>query len=184
MTERKRPWTVLGRRTIYTSPWVNLHRDDVRLPDGSVIDGHHVVEFPRPSVSVAPVGHDGRVLLIDHYRFITDTFGWELPAGAVEAGEEPALAAERELLEETGAVAAYLEYLGVYHPIHGSTRCYFHLFVAHGARQEAAISDTNEVEGAAWFTPAELWQMIDRNEIRDGPTLTGLLWYFARAARR
>jgi 8-oxo-dGTP pyrophosphatase MutT (NUDIX family) len=183
MKERPRPWTVLGRRTVYTSPWVNLHRDDVRLPDGSVIDGHHVVEFPRASVSVVPVGADGRILLIDHYRFITDTFGWEAPAGAVDEGEDLFVAAARELHEETGAICERLDYLGVFHPINGTTRCFFHLFVGHGARQEAAISDTNEVESAAWFTPDELWAMIERNELRDGPTLTALLWHFGRESR-
>jgi hypothetical protein len=39
MNDKSRPWQVLKRTTIYDSPWVRLHRDDVRLPDGSMIDG-------------------------------------------------------------------------------------------------------------------------------------------------
>jgi 8-oxo-dGTP pyrophosphatase MutT (NUDIX family) len=180
MSDRPRPWRVLGRRTIYTSPWVNLHRDDIELPDGSLIDGHHVVDIPFPAVAVVPVGPDGRILLIEHYRFIPDTFEWELPAGGVDPHEDPAVGAARELREEAGAVAEQLEYLGMYHPMNGNTNGRFYLYVGHGVRQDGQITDTNEVLSSAWFEPADVWAMIERNEIHDGLTLTGLLWHFAR----
>ena len=113
------PWQVLRRVTVYDSPWVRLHRDDVRLPDGSVIDGHHVVEVPRPAVGVIPVGDDGRLLLIEHYRFITRTTGWEIPAGGFDPGDDWPAAAARELREETGYSARRLDLLGTYHPSNG-----------------------------------------------------------------
>lgn len=180
-TTEPRPWQVLRRETIYDSPWVRLHRDDVRLPDGSVIDGHHVVDFPRPAVCLVPIGADGRILMVEHYRFITDSNGWELPAGRIDEGEEHAGAAVRELREEAGAVCERLEYLGVYHPCHGSTNLTFHVYFGYGARQVGALTDTNEIQQAAWFTPAQVWQLIETNQLRDGLSLTALLWYFARA---
>jgi hypothetical protein len=42
------------------------------------------------------------------------------------------------------------------------------------------LTDTNEIMRVAWFTPGEVWTMIEANEIRDGLALTGLLWYLAR----
>src|SRR5919199_1293296 len=105
MSEKPRPWQVLRRETIYESPWLRLYRDDVRLPDGSLIAGHHVIEYPQPAVGVVPVGDDGRILLIEHYRFITDTTGWEVPAGRVDPLEELEDAAARELREETGYIS-------------------------------------------------------------------------------
>ncbi len=178
-----RPWQVLRRETVYDSEWVSLHRDDVRLPDGSVIDGHHVVEFPRPAVCVVPISNDGRILMVEHYRFITDTNGWELPAGRVEPDEALDLAALRELREESGAVAARLEHLGVYHPCNGSTNLTFHVYIGHSARQIGAPTDTNEIQQAAWFEQADIWRMIEANQIRDGMTLTALLWHFAREGK-
>ena len=155
MNDKPRPWQVLRRETIYDSPWVRLHRDDVRLPDGSIIDGHHVVDFPRAAVCVVPIGDDGRILLIEHYRFITDTTGWELPAGGIDEGEALADAAARELREETGYAADRLEYLGVYHPCNGSTNLTFHVYFGYGLRQVGELTDTNEVLSVAWFSPTK-----------------------------
>src|SRR5437763_16753368 len=90
-------WQVLRRETVYTSPWISLHRDWVQLPDGSVIEGHHVVEFPRPAVGVVPVDAAGRVMLVYHDRFISGERGWEIPAGTVDAGESWEAGARREL---------------------------------------------------------------------------------------
>jgi 8-oxo-dGTP pyrophosphatase MutT (NUDIX family) len=180
MNERPRPWQVLRRETIYDSPWVRLQRADVRLPDGSVIAGHHLIDYPRPAVSVVPVGDDGRLLLIEHYRFITDTSGWEAPAGRADDGEDLAAAAARELREETGYTAERLEYLGQYHPANGSSNLTFHIYVGRELRRVGELTDTNEIMRVAWFTPDEVWAMIEANEIRDGLALTGLLWYLAR----
>lgn len=173
-------WKVLKRETIYDSPWVRLRRDDVQLPDGSVIEGHHVVEVPRPAVGVVPVGSDGRLLLIEHYRFITDTTGWECPAGAIDAGEDLLAAAARELREESGHAAERLEYLGHYFPSNGVSSQTFHVCIGHGVHRVGDVLDTNEVIRVQWFQPGEVWQMLERNEIRDGLSLTALLWHIAR----
>ena len=180
MSDKPRPWQVLRRETIYDSPWVRLHRDDVRLPDGTVIEGHHVVEYPRPAVCVVPVGDDGRILLIEHYRFVSDTTGWEAPAGRVDEEEALEVAAARELLEETGYAAGKIEHLGQYHPINGSASQTFHIYMGSGIRQVGEPTDVNEIMRVAWFTPDEVWAMLDANEIRDGLSLTALLWYLAR----
>lgn len=178
------PWRVLRRVTVYDSTWVRVHRDDVQLPDGSVIAGHHVVDYPRPAVGVVPIGADGRILLIEHYRFITDTLGWELPAGRVDDGETAEDAGHRELCEETGYRATRLELLGVYHPTNGSSNHTFYLYTGRGLHNVGEPTDPNEVQRVAWFDLDEIWAMIAANEIRNGLALTGLLWHFARIGGR
>src|SRR5215472_17876240 len=130
MAETFPPWRVLGRRRIYTNDWISVDFWSVRLPDGTVIDDYTVLDYPRPAVAVLPIGADSRVLMIDHYRFITDTRGWELPAGRVDPGESVDAAAERELFEETGHSATSWTTLGQYHPSNGSSNQVFYVKIA------------------------------------------------------
>jgi 8-oxo-dGTP pyrophosphatase MutT (NUDIX family) len=171
---------VLARRTVYDSEWVRVHLVDLEYPNGEVAYGIHLIDYPREAAGVIPVRDDGHILLIDHYRFQTDTRGWEIPAGRIESGESPHDAAVRELREETGHRAREIMPLGSYHPSNGSSNQVFNLFIARGVEQSGEIEDTNEVMGAQWFSPEQVRQMIGRNEIGDGLSLTGLLWYFFR----
>ena len=109
-------WQVERRETVYASPWVSLHRDWVRLPDGSLIEGHHVIDYPRPAVGVVATDAAGRVMLVDHDRFISQEWSWEIPAGGVAADESWEAAARRELVEESGCTGGELVYLGRYRP--------------------------------------------------------------------
>lgn len=176
--EERMRWKVLRRETIYTSRWINLHQDWVQLPDGSIIEGHHVLDYPRPAVGVVPVSATGQIMMVDHDRFISGERAWEIPSGGVDAGEEFEAAARRELLEETGCTGGELIYLGRYRPSIGSSNQLFVLYLASGVEQTAPISDTNEIIAARWFEVARVREMIDRNEIPDGLSLTALLWAF------
>lgn len=178
MDKQPKPWQLLARRVVYDNRWVRLLSDTVRLPDGSVVDDYHVVDIPQPAVFVVPVGDDGRILLTEQYRYIHDLQSWEIPGGRVDANEPLEDAAARELREETGFVAGRLEHLGVYHPASGRSTHAFHVCVGHELRRVGEVTTPNEVLRVAWFTPDELRAMIVANEIRDGSTLTGLLWYF------
>jgi 8-oxo-dGTP pyrophosphatase MutT (NUDIX family) len=170
------PWRVLKRKTVYESSWINLYQDTVQLPDGTVIEDHHVLDYPRHAAGIVPIGHDGRVLLIDHYRFISKTRGWEIPAGRVNDGEQPEQAAARELIEETGFMAGSVQKLGRYYSSIGSSNQVFHLFMGRGLLPMGTAIDTNEVMDLRWFTPDEVRQFIFRNAILDGLSLTALLW--------
>lgn len=170
------PWQVLSKRTLYVSEWINLAQWAVRLPDGSVIPDHHVLDYPHAAVAIVPIGDDGRVLLIDHYRFITGTRGWETPSGRIDPGESVAQAAARELLEETGYRASEWSILGKYHPSNGSSNQVFHVAVARRLVRQSEPLDVNETLGLHWFTPDEARGLILRNEIPDGLSLTTLCW--------
>lgn len=169
-------WRVLKRKVVYQSPWVNLYQASVQLPDGSIIEDHHVVEYPQNAVGVVAVGKDGRVLLIDHYRFITKTRGWEIPAGRIDEGEEAEQAAGRELIEETAFVAGSITKLGRYYASIGSSTLAFHIFVGRNLTPTGGALDANEVIELRWFPVSEIRQLIVRNAILDGLSLTALMW--------
>lgn len=95
--DESRCWQVLSKRVLHTSQFgIDVTLWTVRLPDGTVVKDHPVLDHHRPAVAVIPVGADGRILMIDHYRVITNRRGWELPAGRVDRGESVDEAARRE----------------------------------------------------------------------------------------
>ena len=107
-----------------------------------------------PQAASGTVVHDPErgVLLLWRHRFITDTWGWEVPAGRIELGETPEQAAARETEEETGWRPGPLRPLGAYAPSNGSVDQCFHLFVADGATHIGDPTDVGESERIAWGT--------------------------------
>ena len=78
---------MFGERVIYDNPWVWLGQVDVELPDGERF-WHHVVRLHRAAMMVLLDDQD-RVLLLWRHRFVQDRWGWELPGGLIDEGEEP-----------------------------------------------------------------------------------------------
>ena len=168
-------WTVHGERSLYESDWVNLRLVDVELPDGNRFE-HHVVRTPFEATGVVVTDPTLGVLLLWRHRFITDTWGWEIPAGHIDAGESPEAAGEREVLEETGWQAGPLRHLVTYNPMNGLADKRFHLFVADGATHVGEPSDVNEAERVEWVGVDAVRKLVRKGEVRDGLSLTGLLY--------
>jgi ADP-ribose pyrophosphatase YjhB (NUDIX family) len=93
-------WIVHSEKPLYTDPWLDIRLADVELPDGRHLE-HRLIRT-APGAGAVVTDHDGRALLLWRHRFITDTWGWEIPIGKADAGEDPARAAAREVEEETG----------------------------------------------------------------------------------
>lgn len=168
-------WTVHGERAVYDSDWMRLVLADVELPGGERFD-HHVVRYPRAASGVVMRDPDRGVLLLWRHRFITDSWGWEVPAGGLEPGETPEHAAEREALEETGWRPGPLQLLGSYHPSNGSSDQVFHVFVAEGGTHVGEPVDVHESERIEWVPVDKIRHLIAEGEIADGLSLTSLLW--------
>jgi 8-oxo-dGTP pyrophosphatase MutT (NUDIX family) len=165
---RRGTWLNRGERVLYDSAWVQLAIADVLMPDGTQVD-HHVVRMPRDAAGTIIV-RDGRVLLMYRHRFITDTWGWEIPAGAVDAGETIERAAIREAVEESGWEPQTVMELCHFFPANGVLAQTFHIFMSHDA-VEVGEPDVNEATRVEWFTPNELRDLLRRGEINDGLSL-------------
>jgi 8-oxo-dGTP pyrophosphatase MutT (NUDIX family) len=171
-------WIVHGERSVYTSPWVALELVDVEIPGGARFE-HHVVRVPRDAAGCVVHDPDRGVLLLWRHRFITDTWGWEIPAGAVDDGESPADASAREVREETGWRPGPLEHLVSYQPSNGLSDQRFHVLLARGAEREGEPADAGEAERIAWRSAAEIRDDIAGNAVPDGLSLAALLYALA-----
>lgn len=168
-------WTVHGERTVYDSDWVRLALVDVELPSGRRFD-HHVVRMPAHAAGVVVDCVDRGVLLLWRHRFITDTWGWEVPAGVVDRGETPIEAAARETLEETGWKPGPLVSLTSYHPSNGLSDARFHVFAATSATLMGKPTDPDESERIEWLSWDDVRDEIVAGRIGDGLSLTALLY--------
>jgi 8-oxo-dGDP phosphatase len=182
-TDDPAPWQIVSRNVLYSSQWgIDVSLWSVRLPDGRIAKDHPVLEHLRPVVGILPIGDDGRILMIDHYRVITGRRGWELPAGRVDPGETVDETAGRELLEETGYSGGAWATLGEYHPSNGSSNQVFHVKIARDLTRRSEPPDRNETIGLRWFDVREIHELIRANAIYDGLSLTALCWAFLLGA--
>lgn len=176
-------WTIHGERNLYESEWVTLALTDVEVPAigdrAAVRFEHHVVRMPAPAAGVVVHDPERGVLLLWRHRFITDTWGWELPAGRVDEGETPIEAGARETLEETGWRPDLLTSLMSYFAHNGTSDTTFNVFLATSATYVGDPTDPDEAERIEWLSWDEVRAEIGAGRVRDGLSLTGLLYRLA-----
>jgi 8-oxo-dGTP pyrophosphatase MutT (NUDIX family) len=176
-------WTVHGERTIYDSEWVQLCLADIEVP-GSARFEHHVVRVPRPAAGTVVHDLDRGLLLLWRHRFITDTWGWEIPAGRVEPDEAVIDAAVRETVEETGWRPLRLRHLVTYQPTNGLSDQRFNLFISDGAVRVGEPTDPAESERIAWLSVDYVTDLIRTGKMLDGLSLTAILYAITFAGLR
>jgi 8-oxo-dGTP pyrophosphatase MutT (NUDIX family) len=166
-------WINHGETTLTETLWFRLCVADVEVPDGRHLE--HYLLRQRPVVLTACVNSDDEVLMLYRHRFIPDTWGWELPSGVVDPGEERDTAAARETLEETGWRPGPLKHLLTMEPSAGFSDAVHHAYQADGAEYVGEPADAIESDRIAWIPLAEVPTMIGRGEIRAANTIAAVL---------
>lgn len=180
---RDRPWINHGTiETIYSSWWLTLNLDKVEKPDGSLVE-HEVVIGPDAAGMVV-VDDERGVLMIWRHRFMPGTWGWEIPGGAVDDGEDPLAAARRECLEETGwEVTGAVQHLSRHHPSCGLVSQTFDLYLATKADHRGEPADVNEARSVAWRSFDQVAAGLSNGAISDGFTQLAVALALGRTGR-
>jgi len=167
-------WVTSTSEIVYENRWIRVREDQVVRPDGT--DGlYGVVELRQPAVFVVALTDGDEVVLLTVDRHTTGR-SVEVPAGGTD-GEEPLVAAQRELLEETGYRASSWVHVGTMQALNGVCEAPEHVFVARGltlakatGHHEEGISDVRTVPFA------EVLAMVARGEVTDGETVAALMY--------
>ena len=167
-------WEVLGSSSLYDSEWVGLSLVSVKPPGREPYD-HHVVELP-PAVGVVISCPDKGVLLLHRHRFITDSSGFEVPAGGIDAHESVEAAAEREALEETGWHLRGVEPLVSCNVSDGVSDQRFHLVLAEPDRYSGPPVDLYEATSQAWVERSRIRELIRDGEVPGALSIVALLY--------
>ena len=170
-------WINHGERELYRDRWVRLTSADVELPDGRCLD-HRIIHTSAPG-ACAVVVQDAAVLLIWRHRFITDSWGWEIPHGGVHPGEEPEAAAAREFEEETGWRPGPMRHLLTVHPSPGIMTSKHLVFRSDSAQRIGPPAHGYESDRVEWVPSAELPGLVAKGHIVAGTSLAALMYLAA-----
>jgi len=170
-------WPVRATTVVYENPWIRVREDAVTRPDGT--EGiYGVVELQRPAVFVVALTDADEVVLVTVDRH-TVGISVEVPAGGTD-GEDPLVAARRELAEETGLVARDWREIGTMNALNGVCRAPEVVYLATGlarvpgaedgaARVEEGIRDVRRVPFR------EVIGLVRDGAITDGETIAALM---------
>jgi 8-oxo-dGTP pyrophosphatase MutT (NUDIX family) len=167
------PWRRLARRVAYENPWIGVWHDDVLRPDGSP-GIYGVVHFRTVAAGVVAIDAEDRVLLVGQHRYTLDAYSWEIPEGGVPDGESAVAGARRELLEETGVVAATWRELGRAHLSNSVTDEAAVFYLATDLRQEAPDPEATEELVVRWVPFDEAVEMTLDGRITDALAILAL----------
>ncbi|QHV94423.1 NUDIX hydrolase [Spirosoma endbachense] len=174
-----RPWSVESSEYLHQLPWFTVRKDAIRMQNGGTIPNYFVLEYPD-WINVVAITTEGQVVLIRQYRHGIAGVHYELCAGVVDPGEEPLVAAQRELLEETGFGGGQWTPLMTLSANPGTHANLTHSFLAIGVEPKQAqhLESTEEIT-VHIVSPERAWDIINKGEMMQALHLAPLLKYLA-----
>jgi ADP-ribose pyrophosphatase len=159
---------------VYKGALLDVRRDVARMPDGSTAP-REWINHPG-AVAIVACTDEGRIVLERQHRYPLHVDLIEIPAGKIDAGEDPLATARRELREETGYTAARWTHLTTMHPLCAYSNERIEIYLAEGLTLESARLDEGEFLEVFTATLEEALGWIEAGKISDSKTIIGLFW--------
>ena len=170
-------WKKLSEETLFRNNWWTYKRDTFELPSGKIGEYNYV--SIGGSAMVVPIMMDGRVLLVNQYRYLNNRESLEFPCGSVKEGMTHDETAWHELAEETGYSSGRFSLAGEFNPYNGVTNEICKVYIARELQHVGGTPDETEEFELLPLTPPELDARIVSGEIWDGMTIAG--WAMVKA---
>lgn len=169
-------WKQRSSEIIKQNQWWTYKLDQFEIPDGPSGEYHYV--HTAGSSMVIPVTGDGKLILVNQYRYLCDRESIEFPCGGVKQGKSYEEMAHIELEEETGFQAGTLIHAGDFNPFNGVTSEMCRVYIARNLVQTKQKPDSTEEFEIIIKNPLEFESMITSQQIWDGMTLAA--WSLAK----
>jgi len=169
----KKPYQTLSNKILIKNPWFSVQQDEIRLPSGEQT-AYNVIRKAN-AVWIVPVLSDGRVVLINQYRYPISEWCLEIPAGGVLPDSTPEEMAIRELKEEIGGTAQTLKSIGTYWTMNGIGNELGHFYLATGVTLGEQHHEPTEVIELKIVSGTKAVEMAQSGEIADAQSALGIL---------
>ena len=166
--------TCIDSAIVYEGSFIQVVKDNVRLPDGSTSTREHI-KHPG-AVAVLAILDNGNLVMERQFRYPPQREFIELPAGKIDHGEDILITAQRELLEETGYLASEWTHLSTMWPCIGYADERMEYFLASGLTHQGSQLDVGEFLEVFELSPADAMQWVKLGKINDSKTVLGLFW--------
>ncbi len=166
--------TQISSVRVFDGHLLQVHADQVSLPDGKQMVREYITH--PGAVVIIPLLDNGELVLERQHRYPLHRDFYELPAGKIDSGEDPLACAQRELLEETGYIAASWRYLATLHPCIGYSDEKLVYYLAQGLVFQSASLDDGEHLEVFTLTLADALEWVKAGKITDNKTVSGLFW--------
>ena len=162
----------ISSERIYEGAILNLRRDTVTAPKGTAY--REIVEH-NGAVAIVPVTDNGRIVMVEQFRYPSGKVLLEIPAGKIDRGEtDPGETARRELREETGYQAEKLHFLGKINPSVAYTEEVIHLYAATGLSPGETDFDDDEAINIVEYDFKEAYKMAASGRLVDAKTIAAI----------
>jgi ADP-ribose pyrophosphatase len=169
-------WKKLSSKVVIENPWWTYLLDQFQIPDG--ITGEYNYVHTNGSSMVIPVTSEGKIILVNQYRYLLDKESIELPCGGVKKGKTNEEMAHIELEEETGYRSEELTYVASFNPFNVVTDELCNVYLAKNLVKSVSKPDATEEFELLYKFPSEVDDLIRANVIWDGMTMAA--WTLVR----
>ncbi len=163
----------VSSENVFDGVLLHVYKDAIELSNGHKSVREYIKH--QGAVCVVPVTDEMEVIAVKQFRYPLGRVTIEIPAGKLDAGEDPLEAAKRELSEETGVECADIEYMGGLYPSVAYTDEIIHMYYAKNLVYGQAHADEDEFLNVEKIPLAEFVKMIMDGKIQDSKTMTAVL---------
>ncbi len=178
-------WRVIESEYLHRRPWLTVRRESLQMPDGTIVPEYYVLEYSN-WVNIIAITKEGKFILVKQYRHGIERTCLELCAGVCEKDDtSPLVAAQRELMEETGyGGGTWREFMCVA-PNASAANNYSYCFIAENVEKlgEQALDDSEELT-VHLLSFTEVKKLLEDGKVIQA-TMAAPLWkYMAIYGRR